>query len=297
MGPVPLPLSQASRGRCRRHQYWAFLLGFRGVTVAFKKERRPAVPDLPSQQATRRSHSRSPASLCPRRCDQSPSPRRQSWTPGRVSRADDRLEDSLLPKDQPDSSAATPECQQRLQLVPAEGWTNRPELRGTFARSEPDTVLRERRLCASPSQAANGPLLQWVCKAPPSPAFPWSPGPCPGLVAALTHPAPSALLARHCLFITDSAVSPEESERLTAGTGWPPGRKPRRRQEPDGRRHPRNATPSWRSPRKRPTGQDDAGYSVKWVSEPLNTCPQVPAEEAMPRISQAPWSTQPRGSE
>ncbi|XP_069455421.1 uncharacterized protein [Ovis canadensis] len=53
--------------------------------------------------------------------------------------------------------------------------------------------------------------------------------------------------------------SPEESERLTAGTGWPPGRKPRRRQEPDGRRHPRNATPSWRSPHKRPTGQDDAG--------------------------------------
>ncbi|KAI4582624.1 hypothetical protein MJG53_009175 [Ovis ammon polii x Ovis aries] len=39
MGPVPLPLSQASCGRCRRHQYWAFLLGFRGVTVAFKKER------------------------------------------------------------------------------------------------------------------------------------------------------------------------------------------------------------------------------------------------------------------
>lgn len=38
------------------------------------------------------------------------------------------------------------------------------------------------------------------------------------------------------------------------------------------------------------------GNNVKCVSEPLNTCPQVPAEEAMPSISQASWSTQPRGS-
>jgi len=37
MGPVPSPLSQASRGRSQHHR--AFLLGFTGVTVAFKKER------------------------------------------------------------------------------------------------------------------------------------------------------------------------------------------------------------------------------------------------------------------
>ena len=75
---------------------------------------RPAVPagDEMEPQPEPSSGQVPAASLHPWHCDQSPSPRRQSWTSGRVSRADDRLEDSLLPKDQPDPSAATPECQQ-----------------------------------------------------------------------------------------------------------------------------------------------------------------------------------------
>ena len=78
---------------------------------------RTARPAIPAGDETEPQPEPSPgqvpaAFLHPWHCDHSSSPRRQSWTSGRVSRADDRLEDSLLPKDQPDSSAATPECQQ-----------------------------------------------------------------------------------------------------------------------------------------------------------------------------------------